>query len=157
MAGLLEKIDGPIAEIAASEATRTMFLFSGGGPNWATAVVGAAKVKECTPNHAVAIQVEEYHHYNSQKVGEPLWIFAPSGPSVPRAIETGTDAHRWGGQLFVVTTEGETAFDALADRVLFVPNVHESLSALLYLVPAQLVGYHLGMAMFALAEETVNE
>jgi glucosamine--fructose-6-phosphate aminotransferase (isomerizing) len=30
--------------------------------------------------------------------------------------------------------------------------VHEFLSPLLYLLPAQLVGYHIGMAQFALAE-----
>ena len=58
----LADLDGPIAEIAAIEATATMHLFSGGGPNWAAAIVGAAKVKECTPDHATAIQVEEYHH-----------------------------------------------------------------------------------------------
>jgi glucosamine--fructose-6-phosphate aminotransferase (isomerizing) len=145
-----------VADIAEIEARRTMFLFSAGGPNWAAAIVGSAKVKECTPNHAVAIQIEEYHHYNSQKAGEPLWIFAPEGPSVARAVETGTDAHRWGGQLYVATTEGVTAFDDLADRVLYLPKVHEFLSPLLYMLPAQLVGYHLGMAQFRNAEADLN-
>jgi glucosamine--fructose-6-phosphate aminotransferase (isomerizing) len=152
----LADLDGPIAEIAEVEATATMHLFSGGGPNWAAAIVGAAKVKECTPDHATAIQVEEYHHYNSQKAGEPLWLLVPTGPSIARAVETGTDSHRWGGQLYVVTTEGETAFDGLADRTLFVPAVHEFLSPLLYLLPAQLAGYHLGMAQFALAEAELD-
>ena len=71
---------GPFAaRIAAREVATRMCLFSGGGPNWASAVIGAAKVKECTPDHALAIQVEEYHHYNSQKAGEPLVLLAPSG------------------------------------------------------------------------------
>ena len=93
-------------------------LFSGAGPNLASAIVGAAKVKECTTLHAVDIQIEEYHHYNSQKAGEPLFLLAPSGPSVPRAVDTGTDALRWGGRLYVVTTEGEHAFDDLDGRVI---------------------------------------
>jgi glucosamine--fructose-6-phosphate aminotransferase (isomerizing) len=152
MESVLERVDRPIARIAATEAVRPMQLFSGAGPNWAAAIVGAAKVKECTPDHSTAIQVEEYHHYNSQKKGESLWLLVPTGLSVARATETGTDAHRWGGQLYVVTTDGETAFGSLADHTFFLPPVHEFLSPLLYLLPAQLVGYHIGMAQFALAE-----
>lgn len=157
MAAVLEQIDAPIAAIAAREVDAPTVLFSGGGPNLAAAVVGAAKVKECTPLRATEIQVEEYHHYNSQKAGEPLFLLVPSGPSVPRAIDTGTDAHRWGGRLYVVTTTGERAFDALdPEAVLELPLVPEALSPLLFLLPAQLVGYHLGLAGFAAAEAAVR-
>lgn len=152
MAAVLDGLDAPVAAIARREVTSSTVLFSGAGPNLAAAIVGAAKVKECTPLHALEIQVEEYHHYNSQKADEPLVLLVPSGPSVPRAVDTGTDAHRWGGRLYVVTTEGETAFDALhPEGLLTVPAVPEALSPLLYLLPAQLVGYHLGLAGFAAA------
>lgn len=152
MAETLERLDPPVAELARREVASSMVLFCGGGPTYAAAVVGAAKVKECTPIHALAIEVEEYHHYNSQKAGEPLFLLAPTGPSVPRAVDTGTDALRWGGRLYVVTSDGEAAFDGRADAVLRAPVVSEALSPLLYLLPAQLVGYHLGMAGFAAAE-----
>jgi glucosamine 6-phosphate synthetase-like amidotransferase/phosphosugar isomerase protein len=153
MADVLDRIDAPIAAIAEREVTSATLLFSGGGPNLAAAIVGAAKVKECTPLHALEIQVEEYHHYNSQKADEPLFLLVPSGPSVPRALDTGTDAHRWGGRLYVVTTAGEHAFDSLEPEALLeLPAVPEALSALLYLLAAQLVGYHLGLAGFAAAE-----
>lgn len=153
MTQVLDGIDPPIADIAGSEveAGVQMVLFSGAGPNLASAIVGAAKVKECTTLHAVDIQVEEYHHYNSQKAGEPLFLLAPSGPSVPRAVDTGTDALRWGGRLYVVTTEGEHAFDDVGGHVITVPPVPEPLSPLLYLLPAQLVGYHLGLYCYAAA------
>ncbi|WP_375389168.1 SIS domain-containing protein [uncultured Amnibacterium sp.] len=153
MAAVLQRIDAPIAAIAEQELAAPTVLFSGGGPNLAAAVVGAAKVKECTPLRATEIQVEEYHHYNSQKAGEALVLLVPSGPSVPRAVDTGTDAHRWGGRLHVVTTEGERAFDALhPESLIALPAVPEALSPLLYLLPAQLVGYHLGLAGFRAAE-----
>ena len=146
-------VDPIIAGIADAEveAGVSTVLFAGAGPNLASAIVGAAKVKECTQLHATEIQIEEYHHYNSQKAGEPLFLFAPSGPSVPRAVDTGTDALRWGGRLYVVTTEGERAFDHLDAPVIEVPSVPESLSPLLYLPPAQLVGYHLGLSSYAAA------
>ncbi|MCW2515730.1 MAG: hypothetical protein JWR11_4772, partial [Mycobacterium sp.] len=153
MAAVLDRIDPLIAEIAEAEVAAGVrhVLFSGAGPNLASAIVGAAKVKECTTLHATEIQVEEYHHYNSQKAGEPLFLVAPSGPSVPRAVDTGRDALRWGGRLYVVTTEGERAFDDSGGRVITLPPVPESLSPLLYLLPVQLVGYHLGLSSHAAA------
>jgi glucosamine 6-phosphate synthetase-like amidotransferase/phosphosugar isomerase protein len=153
MAQVLTEIDPLIASIAEAEVAKQVqtVLFSGAGPNLASAIVGAAKVKECTTLHALDIQIEEYHHYNSQKAGEPLFLLAPSGPSVPRAVDTGTDALRWGGRLYVVTTEGEHAFDHLGAPVITLPAVPESLSPLLYLLPAQLVGYHLGLSSYAAA------
>ena len=123
----------------------------GAGPNLAAAIIGAAKVKECTTLHAIDIQIEEYHHYNSQKAGEPLFLLSPSGPSVPRSVDTGTDALRWGGRLYVVTTDGEHAFDDLGGHVITLPAVPEPLSPLLYVLPAQLVGYHLGLSCYAAA------
>lgn len=141
--------------LAEREHGGSMYLFSGAGPNWAAAIVGAAKVKECTPDHALAIQLEEYHHYNSQKAGEPLWVFAPSGPSVPRAFDTIAEARRFGGRAYVVTTAGSGLAEA-ADDSLDVPAASESLSPLLYLLPAQQAGYHLAMAKFAAAERSAR-
>ena len=150
MTDVLDRIDPVLAAIAEREVAAGVrhVLFSGGGPNLATAIVGAAKVKECTTLHATEIQVEEYHHYNSQKAGEPLFLFAPAGLTVPRAVDTGRDALRWGGRLYVVTSDGERAFDDCGGQVIALPVVPESLSPLLYLLPAQLVGYHLGLRSY---------
>ena len=152
MTAVLAGLDPIIARIAESEAHRSTYLFSAAGPTFAAAIVGAAKVKETTPDHAVEIQVEEYHHYNSQKSDEPLFLFAPTGPSVPRALDTGHDARRYGGQLYAFTTSGEHAFDDDANQVIELPPVSEELAPLLYVLPAQMIGYHLGMAKFAAAE-----
>jgi glutamine---fructose-6-phosphate transaminase (isomerizing) len=152
MARAIAIADPVIAEQAAAEAAGRMYLFAGAGPSFAAAVVGAAKSKECTPDHAMAIQLEEFHHYNSQKAGEPLWMFVPSGRAVERGIDTICEARRLGGHVHTVTTEHETAFDGLARTVLRLPAVSEHLSPLLYFLPAQLIGYHLAVAKFAAAE-----
>jgi glucosamine--fructose-6-phosphate aminotransferase (isomerizing) len=152
MARTIERADPVIAEQAGAEAAGSMYLFTGAGPNYAAAVVGAAKVKECTPDHALAVQLEEFHHYNSQKVGEPLWLLVPSGRARERGVDTVHEAHRLGGHVHVVTTDGETAYDDLARTVLHLPSVSDAVSPLLYFLPAQLVGYHLGVAKFAAAE-----
>ena len=61
-----------IAAIAEAEVARRAYQFADGGPSIAAALFGAVKVKGCTPDHGIAIPVEEFHHYNSQKAGHPL-------------------------------------------------------------------------------------
>jgi glucosamine 6-phosphate synthetase-like amidotransferase/phosphosugar isomerase protein len=156
MSAALAMSEPIVAEVATREAGRHMYLFSGAGPNWASAVVGAATVTECSSDHAMAVQLEEYHQYNSQKAGEPLWLLVPSGPSVERAVDTARKARKVGGQVYVATTAGEHAFEGLADAVVRLPDVVEVLSPLLYLLPAQLMGYHVAMAKFAAADGLVG-
>lgn len=152
ISSVVAQTEASVAEIAEAEAGKWMYLFAAGGPNLACAIVGAAKVRECSPNHAQSIQIEEYHHYNSQKPGEPIWIIAPDGPSVARALDTARDARRYGGSVYVVTSEGVDVFDDIADRVLKLPVLAEALSPLVYMVPVQLFGYHVAMAKFRQAE-----
>ena len=151
MAMVLRTLDGPATALGAALATRPVYLFAGGGPSWATALFGAAKVKECTPRHAVAIQLEEFHHYNSQKAGDPLFLIAPNGPSLSRALDTAAAGKSAGGQVFVVT-DSARAFESTADVVLQVPSTAEYLSPLVTVIPLQLFAYHLALAQFA-AEE----
>jgi hypothetical protein len=73
-----------IRAIAESQAERSTYLFVGGGPAFASVFFGAAKLKECTPDHSIAIPIEEYHHHHSQKRGDPLFPIAPDGFSIPR-------------------------------------------------------------------------
>lgn len=145
-----------LAVVAEREHASGTFLFSGAGPSWGAAIIGAAKVKECTPDRAEAIQVEEFHHYNSLKAGEPIWVIAPAGPSVPRAVHTASEAKRFGGRVYVVTTEGVDAFDEVADEVVVLPAVAEPLSPLLTVLPAQLTGYLLAMEQFRAAEAALT-
>ena len=140
------------AQMAAEDAGRAMYLFAGGGPSWAAAMFGAAKVKECTPDHAIAIPLEEFHHYNSQKAGDPMMLIAPAGPSVPRACDTAAEGRRWGGRILSVVTGDEARLDADSHAVLRLPAVPEVLSALVYSLPVQLYAYHLAMAKFRAAE-----
>jgi glutamine---fructose-6-phosphate transaminase (isomerizing) len=151
MSAALAMSDPIVAEVARREAGRHMYLFSGAGPNWGSAVLGAAKVEECSPDHAMAVRLGACHY--SRNAGDPLWLLVPSGPSIACAVDTARKARRFGGQVYVATTAGEHAFDGLADAVVRLPDVAEVLSPLLYLLPAQLMGYHVAMAKFAAADD----
>ena len=112
-----------------------------------------AKVKECTPDHAFAIPLEEYHHYHSQKSGDPLVLIAPNGLSVPRARDTAEEALRYGGKVYTVTADDNRSFDNISTAVIRLPPMIERLSPLVYTIPVQLFAYHLAMTKFAAADQ----
>jgi glucosamine--fructose-6-phosphate aminotransferase (isomerizing) len=141
-----------IERIAQAEAERLIYLYAGGGPSYASAMFGAAKVKECSPDQGIAIPLEEFHHYNSQKEGDPLFLIAPAGPSVFRARDTAFEGKRWGGTIYSVVTKGESMLDEFSHEVLRLPRIPEGLAPLVYSVPVQLFAYHVAMAKFHAAE-----
>lgn len=142
----------PIGSVAEAEADRSIYLFAGGGPAYACALFGAAKVKECSPDHAISIPLEEFHHYNSQKAGDPLFLVAPRGPSLPRALDTVREGRRWGGQVYSIITENDHTLDVDSNKVFALPEMDELLTPLVYTVPLQLFAYYVAMAKFHRAE-----
>ena len=156
IAQVLQRHDAAVAAIAEKEAHRHIYLYSGGGPAYACAQFGAAKVKECATSHAIAIPLEEYHHYNSQKSGDPLFLIAPRGPSLARALDTAMEGRRWGGQVYAVTTEGDTTLSGFVDEQLELPEMPEFLVPMVYTVPVQLFAYHTAIAKFRRAQESAG-
>lgn len=153
---VLQQNNDPILDLARTEAEKAIYLFAGGGSAYVCALIGAAKVKECSPDHAIAISSEEFHHYNSQKVGDPLILIAPKGPSVPRALDTVREGKRWGGQVYSIVTNGEHRLNQDSDRVYSLPEIYEVFTPLLYTIPVQLFAYHVAMEKFRLAEKAQN-
>ena len=156
MARTLKTIDDGIRSVAEKEAQRKVYLYSGGGPAYASALFGAAKVKECSPDHGIAIPLEEFHHYNSQKVGDPLFLIAPHGFGVPRALDTLHEGKRWGGQVYSVISEHDAKLFTQSDQVFEMAEIPEALSAFTYTLPVQLFAYHVAMAKFHQAEGSVK-
>lgn len=115
--------------VAEFEACRSVYLYTGGGAAYASVLFGVAKEKECFPDHGIVIPLEEYHHYNSQKAGDP------AGPSVARALDTLHEGKRWGGQVYCLITESDAALFEASDRIFPLPSVRKSLASL-YLLPA---------------------
>lgn len=156
IARTLKSVNDGIRQAAEREAQRKVYLYSGGGPAYASAVFGAAKVRECSPDHSIAIPLEEFHHYNSQKAGDPLFLIVPHGVSVPRGLDTLHEGKRWGGQVYSVVSGQDRGLFSQSDQVFELAEVPEALSAFLYTLPVQLFAYHVAMAKFQLAEALQN-
>lgn len=149
---VLDRCDRPVAALAQKYSDRNIFLYAGGGPAFACAMFGAAKMKECTPAHAIAIPLEEYHHYNSQKKSDPLLLFVPRGRTMSRALDTARAGKRAGGNVHVATSVGETRFARVADSVLHLPIMREEIAPIVYCVPGQLFAYYVAVERFRLAD-----
>jgi glucosamine--fructose-6-phosphate aminotransferase (isomerizing) len=156
MQAVLSLSDPIMREIAISQVSRPIYLYAGGGPAYAAAMFGATKMKECSPDHAMAIPLEEFHHYNSQKAGDPLFVLAPAGPSVSRARDTAEEGKRWRGQIYAIVTEDEPALDDCSDQVIRLPALPESFAALLFTLPLQLFAYHTALEKFRAAGADVD-
>lgn len=153
MTTTLQSINDEVQRIAEKESQKSVYLYSGGGPAYACAMFGAAKVKECSPDHGIAIPLEEFHHYNSQKQGDPLFLLAPKGPSISRAIDTLHEGKRWGGNVYSVVDESDVKLFTNSDSVIGLSSVPEQFSAFIYSLPVQLFAYHVAMEKFRLAEQ----
>lgn len=148
----LERHNGPMKAIAEAEVQRNTYLYAGGGPAYACAFFGAAKQKELTPEHAVAIPLEEYHHYRSQKQDDPLFLVVPEGPSVPRALDTARVGTKAGGHVYSLVSEGDRRFDAHSRAVFELPAVNEYFAPLVFAAPLHLFSIHSARAKFMAAE-----
>lgn len=152
IAEVLELHNAGMASLAEELAAQPLYLYAAGGPSYASALFGAAKVKECSPDHAIAIPLEEYHHYNSQKAGEPLFLIAPDGPSVPRALDTAREGKRIGGRIYSLVSKGNDLLKDTSDACFYLPVMDEQFAPMVYTIPLQLFAYHVAMAKFRMAE-----
>lgn len=153
----IEMTEKKIRKMAEELYSRKMFFFCGGGPFFTCAEYGAAKVKEATPVYAVPVLLEEFHHYNTLKKGDPLFLISPPGYSVMRAMETIWAGKELGGSVIVLTSKSEAALAKEADEAVILPEAEECFANFVYAVPLQLFGYYLSVEQEKKAREKLGE
>lgn len=145
------RLDAQAAMIAGALADASLLLFAGLGPNFASACFGAAKVRELSPVHAMALPLEELHHYRLPKQGDPVFVVATDPPARERALDTALVAAAVGAHAVAVLSRPDPDIAAHAKHVLMVPDVPAALAPLLASVPLHLFAYHFAKARFARA------
>lgn len=140
----------PAREMGERLARAEFIMLTGAGPAYAPAAFGAAKLKELAPIHAQAFPLEEYHHYRTQKAGDPLFLLAPDAASHARALETAIMSSAENGFCVALVPEGERDIAEVADAVWHLPTVPAVTAPIVYSVPLHLFGYHVAMGRDAL-------
>lgn len=140
----------PAKALGAQLARADLVLLAGAGPHVAPAAFGAAKLKELAPIHAYAFPLEEYHHYRTQKAGDPLFLIAPDAASHARALETALMSRGSEGFCIALVPDGESEIAQVADVTWHLPEVAQETTPIVFSVPLHLFGYHVAVARDAL-------
>lgn len=125
----------PMAEAGSAFARSGFLAFTGAGPFHATAEIGAAKIRELGPVHAIAWPLEEMHHYRAQKPGDPLVLIAPDAASRARALDTAIVGAGVGGRTLALLGAPDREIADLVERHLVLPPTHPLVAPLLFAVP----------------------
>jgi glucosamine--fructose-6-phosphate aminotransferase (isomerizing) len=155
--GKLEQIlttDDACDELAKKYVRAQDFLFLGRGIHYPIALEGALKLKEISYIHAEGYPAGEMKHGPNALIDEnlPVVIIATRDQNSPhsmlryeKTMSNLKEVKARSGIVIALATEGDKEITEEADHVLYVPPAPEELSAILEIVPLQLLAYHIAV------------
>jgi len=125
----------------------TDFLYLGRGPLFPIALEGALKLKEISYIHAEGFPAGEMKHGPIALIDQHLPIVAlmPSDGHREKTLSNLQEAAARDGRILALVTEGDEGLADIAEDVLHLPVVHALLAPVLYVVPLQLLAYHIAV------------
>ena len=148
MERVLEAEEG-MAELAARFSGADYFMFIGRQVGLPIALEGALKLKEISYIHAEGFASGEMKHGPIALIddGGPVIALATDGHVKAKVVSNIQEVKARGAVVLAVATEGDTEVKEHADHVVYVPHVHELLYPVLTVLPLQLLGYHIAVAL----------
>ncbi|MCP5268036.1 MAG: glutamine--fructose-6-phosphate transaminase (isomerizing) [Zoogloeaceae bacterium] len=122
-------------------------LFLGRGRHYPIALEGALKLKEISYIHAEAYPAGELKHGPLALVDKemPVIAVAPNDTLLEKLKSNLQEVRARGGELFVFADADSEMSDSEGVHVLRLPEHYGALSALLHVVPLQLLSYHVAL------------
>jgi len=141
------ELEPQIRAWAADFAMKPNALFLGRGRHYPIALEGALKLKEVSYIHAEAYPAGELKHGPLALVDKnmPVIAVAPNDQLLEKLKSNLQEVRARGGELYVCADAGSelTASDGV--HVIHLPEHYGQLSALLHVVPLQLLAYHVAL------------
>jgi len=137
-------LEGQMAALANKFLEARIYAFIGSGPNLATALLGAAKMKETSQSYAEACNLEEYAHLHSLSLqpGDPVFVITEAGQIGERNRLVCQHIRAHGGELIVIGPAKEKElWRDLQVTYVEVPDHDEMFGPLVNLIPLQLFAY----------------
>jgi glucosamine--fructose-6-phosphate aminotransferase (isomerizing) len=138
------RLDEPVREIAQRYHTATNFLFLGRGIMYPIALEGALKLKEISYIHAEGYAAGEMKHGPIALIDEsmPVVVIANKSSVYDKVVSNLEQVRAREGRVIALATEGDEAIASKANDAIFVPDLGEWLTAVVAVVPLQLLAYH---------------
>ena len=136
-----------IQKIAKSYHKVSNFLYLGRGYNFPVALEGALKLKEISYIHAEGYPAAEMKHGPIALIDKnmPVVVIATNKGHYEKVVSNIQEIKSREGKLIAVVTKGDKSVKALADHLIEIPEVTESLTPILASVPLQLLAYHIAV------------
>ena len=130
----------PTRKLAQDWQDANEFVFTGGGPNFGTALNCAAKILEASGDSALGQDTEEWAHlqYFARAVPTPTFIITAAERDATRALEIALAARAIGRRIVAVVPEGHVPVSAQADVTLRFAPIREVFSPLVACLPGML-------------------
>ena len=143
----LLKLDEPIAKLAEVFADKEHALYLGRGSFFPIAMEGALKLKELSYVHAEGYAAGELKHGPLALVDEsmPVVALAPNDELLEKLYSNLQEVRSRGGQLFVFVEQGINTQDEDGITHIVLPPCHKYLAPIAYVVPLQLLAYHIAL------------
>jgi len=144
---LVLKEDDAVKKIAKKFYSVDDFLFLGRKYNWPTALEGSLKLKEISYIHAEGYPAGEIKH-------GPIALIDSSLPTVVIALQDSVyektmsaiqEIRARKGPVIAIASMGDQAISKYTKQVIFIPQIRESLSPVLAVIPLQLFAYYVAV------------
>jgi glucosamine--fructose-6-phosphate aminotransferase (isomerizing) len=141
------KSEKEIHQIAKNYKDATNFLYLGRGYNFPVALEGALKLKEISYIHAEGYPAAEMKHGPIALIDKnmPVVVIATNKGHYEKVVSNIQEIKSRDGKIIAVVTKGDKSVKALADHVIEIPEVTDSLTPILASVPLQLLAYHIAL------------
>ncbi len=139
--------DSQIQQLARTFCDHRDFLFLGRGVNYPIALEGALKLKEISYIHAEGYPAGEMKHGPIALIDEtmPVVALAPQDSVYGKMLSNIEEVKARSGIVIAVTDGEDDDLRRKADAVVVVPATDELLSPLLFVLPLQLLAYHIAL------------
>jgi glucosamine--fructose-6-phosphate aminotransferase (isomerizing) len=140
---LLERVDGPVMEIADAHWDKEFFLYLGRHVGLPVALEGALKLKEISYIPTDAYAAGEMKHGPIALLDEstPVITVATDSPVLDKVASNMQEVRARGAHVIAVTTEGNVEIGEHAEVTLPIPRTDWMLQPILAVVPLQLLAY----------------
>jgi len=140
-------LDGKIRVIAERFIEKNHALFLGRGTMFPVAMEGALKLKEISYIHAEGYPAGELKHGPLALVDDdmPVIAVAPNNELLEKLQSNLQEVRARGGELFVFAAEDSGFREEPGVTVIPLPKVHPLLAPIAYVVPLQLLAYHVAV------------
>ncbi len=140
-------LDQTIRQLAERFIDRAHALYLGRGPMFPVAMEGALKLKEISYIHAEGYPAGELKHGPLALVDEdmPVIAVAPNDELLEKVQSNLQEVRARGGELYVFADETLGFKNEPGVTVIPLPAVHKVLAPIVYVVPLQLLAYHVAV------------